>query len=70
MVNSERIEKWLTVVAAIVRVLLIALAGATGDQLLAEGRVGEQLAEPLRVSLSKSSAAAPVALLQVRLPLA
>lgn len=68
---TERIEKWLHVAAVIVRVLLIALGGATADQLLADGRVGEQLAEPLaRASSSKSLEAVPAALLQVRSPLA
>lgn len=55
--------KWLDALVVILRVLLIALGGATADQLLVDGRVGEQLAEPLRASSSKSLVV-PVALLQ------
>lgn len=66
----ERIEKWLHVAGVILRVLAIALGGATADQLLVEGRVGELLAGPARELSSKSSAAEPVALLHRPSPLA
>lgn len=68
--KTERIEKWLHVAVVIVRVLLIALGGATADQLLGDGRVGERLAEPLRELSYKSSAAGAEALLLLPLPLA
>lgn len=62
---------WLDAVVLILRVLLIALGGATADQLLADGRVGEQLAAPLaHASSFRSSAEEPVALLLVQSPLA
>jgi len=62
---------WLDILVAVLRVLLIALGGATADQLLADGRVGEQLAAPLaHASSFKSSAEDPVALLLAQSPLA